>query len=163
MPRAHRPPDTDAVKDEATLMGPIDYLVVEFPGSNLTGEGLAALVDLVDRGLLRVLDLVFVRKESGGKVTVLAIADLDGDGSLDLAIFEGASSNLLGKDDLHSAAAVLKEGNSAAILIYENRWAAPMAAALRRGGAELVARGPIPHPDLVSALDVADSGARVPS
>ncbi|HET9142616.1 DUF6325 family protein [Actinophytocola sp.] len=149
--------------DDATPLGPIDYLVVEFPGSRLTGEGLAALVDLVDRGLLRVLDLIFVRKDEGGKITVMAIADLDGDGKLDLAIFEGASSNLLGKEDLHEAASVLTEGNSAAILVYENVWAVPMASALRRAGAELVARGPITAPDLIAALDASDAGDRVPS
>lgn len=150
--------------DEAThtgekQLGPVDYLVVEFPGSRLTGAGLAALVDLVDRKLLRVLDLIFVRKDQG-RLTVMAIADLDGDGDLDLAIFEGASSNMLGKDDLHEAAGVLKEGNSAAILVYENLWAEPLATALRQSGAELVARGPIAAPDLLSALDLTE---RVPS
>jgi hypothetical protein len=168
MPGARAAPDAEPVTDEATQTddathGPIDYLVVEFPGSRLTGEGLAVLVDLVDRSILRVLDLLFVRKDEGGKVTIMAIADLDGDGVLDLAVFEGASSNLLGEDEVNEAASVLTEGNSAAILIYENLWAAPMVAALRRAGAELVARGPIPAPDLVSALDSSDSGDRLPT
>ncbi|KJY24574.1 DUF6325 family protein, partial [Streptomyces katrae] len=81
-------------------MGPIDYLVVEFPGNRMTGEGFPLLVDLVDRGLIRILDLVFIRKDQDGSVAALEIADLDADGELDLAVFEGASSGLLGQDDL---------------------------------------------------------------
>ncbi|MBP5871971.1 DUF1269 domain-containing protein [Streptomyces sp. LBUM 1486] len=138
-------------------MGPIDYLVVEFPGSRMTGEGLPLLVDLVDRGLIRILDLVFVRKNDDGSVTGLEIADFTGDGELDLSVFEGASSGLLGQDDVEEAAVALRPGSSAGILVYENRWAAPFAAALRRGGAELVASGRIPVPALVAALDATES------
>jgi hypothetical protein len=134
-------------------IGPIDYLIVEFPGNRMTGEGLSILVDLVDRGIIRLLDLVFVRKDADDSVAVMAVADLDGDGTFDLAIFEGVSSGLLLKEDIDEAAAVLREGRSAAILIYENLWAAPMVAALRRSGAELVASGRIPLADLVSTLD----------
>ena len=72
--------------------GPIDYLVVEFPGSRMTGEGLPLLVDLVDRGIIRILDLVFVKRELDGSVTAAEIADFDNDGQLDLAVFQGASS-----------------------------------------------------------------------
>ena len=99
--------------DAATELGPVDYLVVEFPGSRMTGEGLPLLVDLVDRGLIRVLDLVFVKKEEDGAVTMIQIADLDGDGQLDLAVFEGASSGLLDDDDLAEAGGVLEPGSSA--------------------------------------------------
>src|SRR3954470_15696184 len=80
--------------------GPVDFLVVEFPGSRMTGEGLPLLVDLVDRGIIRVLDLVFVKKELDGSLTGLVVADLDGDGLLDLSVFDGASSGLLSKDDI---------------------------------------------------------------
>ncbi len=137
--------------------GPIDYLVVEFPGNGMTGEGFPILVDLVDRGIIRILDFVFVTKGDDGSVEGIAIADLDGDGDLDLAVFEGASSGLIGQDELDDASAVIEPGNAAAILIYENVWAAPLAAALRRGGAELVARGPIPVDAIVAALDAADA------
>src|ERR1700709_1506168 len=109
--------------DEWTEVGPIDYVVIEFPEDRLTGEGLPLLVDLVDRGVVRVLDLVFVRKEHDGSVLVLAGADSPGGGSLDLAVFEGAASGLLGLDDIEEAAAVLEPGSSAGILIYENTWA----------------------------------------
>jgi hypothetical protein len=143
--------------DEAALMGPVDYLVVEFPGSQMTGEGLPILVDLVDQGLIRILDLVFVKKEADGSVVGVQIADLDGDGELDLAVFEGASSGLLDAEDLASAGSVLEAGSSAGILIYENVWAAPFAAALRRGGGQLVASGRIAADDLLSAVEAADS------
>ncbi|MFH0172833.1 DUF6325 family protein [Streptomyces cacaoi] len=137
-------------------MGPIDYVVVEFPGNRMTGEGFPLLVDLVDRGLIRILDLLFVRKEEDGSVVGLEIADLTGDGALDLAVFEGASSGLLGQDDVEEAGGALGPGNSAAILVYENLWAAPFATALRRGGAQLVASGRIPVPAVLAALDETD-------
>src|SRR5437762_8053276 len=107
-------------------MGPIDYLVAEFPESKLTGQGLRLLVDLVDRDIIRILDLVFIAKDPDGKVAAAEIADLDGDGTLDLAVFEGASSGLLGSDDVEDAGAVLAPGTVAALLVYENVWAAPL-------------------------------------
>ena len=84
-------------------MGPIDYIVVEFPGSKMTGEGFPLLVDLVDRGIIRIIDLAFLTKELDGTVRGIAISDFDGDGELDLAAFEGASSGLLGEDDIEEA------------------------------------------------------------
>ncbi|MFG2436104.1 DUF6325 family protein [Streptomyces sp. NPDC048508] len=139
-------------------MGPIDYVVIEFPGSRMTGEGFPLLVDLVDRGLIRILDLLFVKKDEDGTVVGLEIADLTGDGALDLAMFEGASSGLLGEDDIAEAGRALEPGNSAGILVYENLWAAPFATALRRGGAQMVASGRIPVPAVLAALDETDAG-----
>ncbi|MFF1322711.1 MULTISPECIES: DUF6325 family protein [Streptomyces] len=144
------------MSDELEDVGPIDYLVVEFPGNRMTGEGLPLLVELVDRGIIRILDLMFVRKDDDGSVTGMEIADLTGDGELDLSVFEGASSGLLGQDDLEEAATALEPGSSAGILVYENRWAAPFAAALRRGGARLVASGRIPADAFVAALDATE-------
>jgi hypothetical protein len=141
---------TDVTLDE---MGPIDYVVIEFPGNKMTGEGLPILVDLVDRGVIRLIDLVFFTKADDGSVAMLEIADFDGDGELDMAIFEGASSGILGEDDINEAAAAVEGGSSAALLVYENRWAAPFAAAVRRGGGQLVAFGRIPIQALVAALD----------
>lgn len=143
--------------DTSGEMGPIDYLVVEFPGNRMTGEGLPLLVDLVDRGLIRILDLTFIRKDTDGSVTGLETGELTGDGGLDLAVFDGVSSGLLGQDDLEEAAAALKPGNSAGVLIYENLWAAPFAAALRRGGAEVVASGRIPVLAVLAALDASET------
>jgi hypothetical protein len=145
------------VNEEQDEMGPVGYLIVEFPGSQMTGEGLPLLVDLVDRGLIRILDLTFFTKETDGSVTVLELTDLDGDGELDLAVFDGASSGLLGSDDLADAREVIEPGSSAAVLVYENRWAAPLVSALRRGGAQLVASGHIPLETLAEALDAAEA------
>jgi hypothetical protein len=147
---------TGAMTDEIEL-GPVDYFVVEFPGNKMTGEGLPLLVDLVDRGIVRLLDLAFIRKDADGTVTAFEIADLDNDGQLDLAVFQGASSGLLGQDDLAEAAALIEPGNSAGIVVFENRWAAPFVGALRRGGAQLVASGRIPVEDLLAALDEAEA------
>jgi hypothetical protein len=137
--------------------GPIDYLIVEFPGNKMTGEGLPILVDLVDRGIIRLLDLLFVTKDADGNVAAAQIADFDGDGELDLAIFEGASSGLLSDEDVAEANAAIAPNSSAAILVYENAWAAPFANALRRGGAEVVATGRIPFEDVVAALEAQEA------
>jgi hypothetical protein len=147
------------MSDELDEMGPVDYIVVEFPGSKFTGKAFPLLVDLVDRGIVRILDLLFVKKEADGSVVGLAIADFDSDGELDLAVFEGASSGLLGQDDIDEAGTALEPGSSAAILVYENRWAAPFARELRRSGAQLVAGGRIPVQALLAALDETDTPA----
>ena len=145
------------MSDELDEMGPVDYLVVEFPGSRLTGKAFPLLLDLVDRGIVRILDLLFVRKELDGSITGLSLSDLDGDGEFDPVVFHGASSGLLGSDDLNEASAVLEPGSSAAILVYENLWAAPLARELRRSGGQLVASGRIPVQALLAALDAAES------
>jgi Family of unknown function (DUF6325) len=138
-------------------MGPVGYLVVEFPGNRMTGEGFPILLDLVDRGLIRILDLVFVRKDADGTMGMVELSDLDRDGEMNLAVFEGVSSGLIDDDDLSDAGNVLEPGSSAGILIYENRWAAPFAAALRRGGAQLVASGHIPLETIAASLDATES------
>lgn len=145
--------------DELAEMGPIDYVIIEFPGNGMTGEGLPLLVDLVDRGIVRILDLTFVRKDLDGTVTALEIADMDGDGKLDLAVFEGVGSGLLDEGDLAEAAAVLEPGNSAGVIVYENLWAAPFATALRRGGARMVASGRIPMEAVLEALEATETDA----
>ncbi|MEV7391457.1 DUF6325 family protein [Streptomyces sp. NPDC091215] len=141
----------DSVED----MGPVDYLVIEFPGNRLTGEALPLLVDLADRRVVRILDLAFLRKDADGSVSALELRDL-GDEEADLTVFEGASSGLLDEGDLAEAGNALEPGNSAAVLVYENLWAAPLARALRRSGAELVASGRIPVQALLASLDAVE-------
>lgn len=139
-------------------LGPIDYIVVEGPADTPpTGTAFPLLVDLVDRGVIRILDLAFVKKESDGTIVGLNLGDLDLDGNPELAVFEGASSGLLGKDDYDEASNALESGSAAAILLYENTWAAPFATALRRSGAQLVAQGRIPVNALIQALDEAEA------
>lgn len=139
--------------DDLDDLGPIDYLVVEFPGARLSGEALPILLDLVDRGIVRILDLVFMRKEPDGSVVVLEISDLDGDGVLDFEVLRGASSGVLARADIDQVAALVEPGNAAGIVIYENVWAAPFVGALRRAGGELVAAGRVPIEDLAAELD----------
>ena len=125
--------------DDLDLMGPIDYIVVEFPGSRMTGEGFPILLDLVERGLIRILDLAFVTKDPDGSIHAIDISDVDGDGELDLTVFEGASSGLLDEDV----------------------WAAPFARAVRQGGGQLVASGRIPVQAMLAAVEAADAASSV--
>lgn len=143
-----------ALPTEETGMdtGPIDYLVIEFPGNRMTGEGWPLLVDLVDRGVIRLLDLAFVRKDEDGSVVGLSLQDL-GEQGVDLTVFEGAASGLLGEDDLAEAAVAIEPGCSAGVLVYENVWAAPFAAAMRRSGGQLVAFGRIPIQAILASLE----------
>jgi hypothetical protein len=142
--------------DEAAALGPISYLIVEFPGNKMTGEGFTTLLDLVDSGVIRILDLMFVTRGSDGSMRALELQDIDRDGQFDLAVFAGASSGLLSESDLSEAAAVIEPGSAAGILIFENRWATSFVQALRRGKAELVAAGYIPQTELVAALDAVE-------
>lgn len=144
----------DSAADTAELeLGPIDYVLIEWTDGQPTGEGLPHLVDLVDRGVIRLLDLIFLTKAEDGSVAVIELADL-GD---ELTVFEGVSSGLVGDDDLADAGEVLDPGTSAALLVYENTWAAPFATAVRRAGGQMVASGRIPVQDLIAAIDAAES------
>ena len=145
--------DTDDIE-----MGPIDYLLVEWPGKQPEGEIAPYLVDLVDRGLIRILDLAFLMKGEDGTVAAVEIADVGGEVA-ELAIFEGASSGLLDDEDVDEAGAALEPGTSAALLVYENTWAGPFAAAVRRSGGQLVASGRIPVTDVLAALDAVEATA----
>ncbi len=138
-------------------VGPIDYLALEFPGARLTGEGLAILVDLVDRGIIRVLDMKALVRSDDGAVTAVSISDLDGDGTLDLAVFEGVESDLLDEDDLKEAAALVEPGNAVALLVYENTWAGPFVSAMRRAGAEVVASVRVPADAVIARLEALEA------
>ena len=140
------------MSDTDIELGPIDYIVVEWPADKPpTGEAFPYLVDLVDRGLVRILDLAFVKKEMDGTIVGLDLSDFDG--VPELTVFEGAASGLLGEDDRSEAGNALEPGCAAALLLYENTWAAPFATALRKTGARLVAGGRIPVNEIIATLD----------
>ena len=141
--------------DELEEMGPIDYLVIAWPDPKPNGEIAPLVVDLVDRGIIRILDLAFVAKGDDGTVAGVEISDL-GDQVAELKVFEGASSGLLTDDDLEETGTALDPGSAAAVLVFENRWAAPFAIAVRRSGGQLVANGRIPVQAILAALDAAE-------
>jgi len=141
--------------DELDEMGPIDFILVEWPGKQPTGEAAPYLVDLVERGIIRVLDLAFITKAEDGSVAGMDIKDV-GEKVEEMKVFEGASSGVLGDEDIEEAAAALEPGTSAALLVYENRWAGPFASAVRRSGGQLVATGRIPVQAVLAALDAAE-------
>jgi hypothetical protein len=143
--------------DQDVALGPIDYWALEFPEARMNGEGLAAIIDLVDRGLIRILDLRAVKREVDGTFTEIEIADFDSDGTLDLAIFQGVSSGLLDNDDLGQAASLIEPGKVVALLVWENSWAAPFVAAMRRVGADVIASGRIPADDVIAMLDALEA------
>jgi Family of unknown function (DUF6325) len=141
--------------DALDELGPIDYVVIEWPGRQPTGEALPYLVDLVERGIVRLLDFAFVTKDEDGTVAGVEISEL-GEQVEEVTVFEGASSGLLSDEDKAEAGEALESGTSAAVLVYENSWAAPFAAAVRRSGGQLVANGRIPVQALLAALDAAE-------
>jgi Family of unknown function (DUF6325) len=144
--------------EELDEMGPIDYVLIEWPGRQPTGEAAPYLVDLVERGIIRILDLAFITKAEDGSVAGLEISEV-GEQVEEMKVFEGASSGLISDEDAAEAAEALEPGTSAALLVYENSWAGPFAAAVRRSGGQLVATGRIPVQGLIAALDAAEAEA----
>jgi hypothetical protein len=147
-----------ATQDMASLeeldhMGPIDYVVIEFPDGHPKGEAAPLLLDLVDRGIIRILDLMFIKKDEDGSVAGLEISDLDSEGADQFVVFAGASSGILADEDRREAGNVIEPGTAAAVLVYENRWAAPFARAVRKAGGQLVAFDRIPVQAVLAALE----------
>ena len=149
--------DTESAASAHEAMGPVDAVVIGFPaGSPMTGDAVPLLMDLIDKGIIRVLDVMFVTKETDGTFAGFNATDLTSESVGDLTVFEGASSGLIHDDDLDKAADVIEPGTSAVLIIYENRWSVPFATAVRRNGGELVAHTRIPQEDLVAALDATE-------
>ena len=144
--------------EELQEMGPIDYVVLEWPKQEQqpAGEVAPLILDLVDRGIIRILDVAFLAKEEDGSIIALEAGASEGAAGA-FGEFEGASSGLINDEDLADAASVLEPGTSAALLVWENRWAAPVAVALRRSGGQLVASGRIPIQAILAALDAAEA------
>jgi hypothetical protein len=133
--------------------GPIDYIVVEYDQHIPNGEAFAELLRLVESGIVRVLDLAFVRKQEDGSIVALTWQEVV-DGAPEIAVYEGAASGLLGQEDYDEVGVALAPNAAAAILVWENTWAAPFASAVRRSGGQLVASGRIPVQAILAALEI---------
>jgi hypothetical protein len=138
---------------DANELGPVDWIVVEFPGSRFNGEIAPALADLVDRDLIRVLDLLVLKKDSDGTLEAFELGDLDDSELGALRSHEAELAMLLSEDDVNALAAAIEPGSSAAVLVWENKWAAPFGAAVRHSGGQLVASGRIPNQALLAAME----------
>jgi hypothetical protein len=148
------------VEGNEEAFGPIDVIVIGYPpDAPKTGEAIPILLDLVDRGIIRVLDALFVQKDEDGTFSGFDLADLDQDLAGDLAVFAGASTGMLNDDDAALAAAEIEPGSAAVLIVYENRWAAQFVAAVRRNGGEIVANERIGVQDLIDALEAAEAAA----
>jgi hypothetical protein len=140
------------VSDDADTIGPVDFLVLEFPGGRVTGQAVPPLLELVDRGVVRIFDIAALMKEADGTVRRLRMDDL-GEAQKALSVFEGASSGLLSQEDIDEVAEMLKPGDGAGIIVYENVWARPLTAAFRRAGVRMLSTGRIPMQTVLETLD----------
>jgi hypothetical protein len=134
-------------------LGPVDWIVVEFPDTKLTGEIAPILTDYVDRGLIRILDLLFLIKDADGSVEAFEAADLDESAIGQLRTFETEIAMLLSEQDVEDLAVTIEPGSSAAVLVWENLWAAPFCTAVRHAGGQLAASGRIPIQAVIAAIE----------
>jgi hypothetical protein len=148
--RAKRDAMTDVSIND---LGPVDYLVVEFPAgaSNFTGEMAKELVALVDAGTIRIIDVMILTKNSDGSVDVVELSDIDELGELQQ--IEAELAEMLAEEDVEYLAAAMEPGSVAGVLIWENLWAAPFASAARRSGGQLIANGRIPIQAIIAAVE----------
>ena len=140
-------------------LGPVDYMVVEFPAgaSNFTGEMAAELLALVDAGTIRLIDVVILTKDADGSVDAMELSDVDELGPLQA--LETELAELLAAEDVAHLAAAMDPGSTAGVLIWENLWAAPFAAAARRSGGQLIANGRIPIQAIIASIEADDATA----
>ena len=142
--------------DASTVMGPVDYLLLEFPDQEPTGEGAAALAELVDAGIIHIYDIVAVRKAADGTISGFELTDL-GDGVTGFAAFAGARSGLLGDEDVEEAGGILEPGTIAVLIVFENTWARRFVAAALNAGGQVVASARIPADEIAMALDALEA------
>ena len=139
--------------DSVDELGPVDWIVVEFPGSRFKGEIIPALEDLVERDIVRVLDLLIMKKDDDGTLEAFELSDLDDSELGSLRSYETELAMLLSEDDVNAVAAAVEPGSTAAVLVWENKWAAPFGSAVRRAGGQLVASGRIPVQALLAVIE----------
>jgi hypothetical protein len=148
------------VSNEELELGPVDVVVIGYPpDAPRTGEAIPLFVDLVDRGIIRVLDVLMVEKDAEGNISGLEITDLDGDGVNDLVVFAGARTGMLGEEDASTAAEALQPGEAALLICFENAWAAPFATAVRRNGGEVLAFQRVAAQDVLDTLDALETAS----
>jgi hypothetical protein len=149
------------VDDDNVELGPVDWIVVEFPGSNFNGEIAPVVQDLVDRGLIKVLDLMMLRKDDAGELEIFELSDLQGGELGELRTAEAELAMVLSEQDVLDIAETIEPGSTAAVLVWENLWAAPFGAAVRHAGGQLVASGRIPIQAVLAAVqaDLEEVGA----
>jgi len=148
--------DLDQLDDTLRHMGPVDYAVFAWPGEAPSDGKIAGmLVDLHDRGIIRILDITFAAKDSDGNVTAIDLANMGPDNPF--AVFDGASSGLMDDADLQDAAEHMEPGTAGAVLVWENLWAAPVATAIRESGGLLIDGGRIPIQGVIAALDALEA------
>lgn len=143
---------------DADVHGPVDFALLEFPRDRLTGEAGQALMDLVQAGTIRLYDLLVISKDADGGVEVLELTDPGGPAA-GFSYFAGARSGLLGDEDVQEASSAMEPDTVAALLVYENAWAAPFVAAARRSGGELVASARIPATDIMAAVEALETAS----
>jgi len=144
---------TEQLGETVDELGPVDWIVVEFPGSRFKGEIAPALDDLAARGIIRVLDLLLIRKDEDGSLEFFELSDLDESEIGTLRLYESALAMLLSEEDVEAVAAAVEPGSTAALLVWENSWAAPFASAVRHAGGQLAASGRIPVQALLAAIE----------
>jgi hypothetical protein len=148
------------MSSEEVELGPVDVVVIGYPANApRTGEAIPLFVDLVDRGIIRVLDVLMVQKDAEGNVSGLEIADVDGDGVNDLLVFAGARTGMLGEEDASTAAEALEPGEAALLICFENTWAAPFASAVRRNGGRVLAFERVAAQDVLDTLDALEGAS----
>jgi hypothetical protein len=139
--------------DSVDELGPVDWIVVEFPGSRFKGEIVPELETLVERGIVRILDLLILRKDEDGTLDAFELSDVDDSELGSLRSYETELAMLLSEDDVIAVAAAVEPGSTAAVLVWENTWAAPFGSAVRRAGGQLIASGRIPIQALLSVIE----------
>jgi hypothetical protein len=144
---------------DAGDIGPVEYLIVAFPGNQFRGEIAPALADLVEAGTIRIIDIAFASKDENGETAAFELSDLDPEVRQGLENLGAESSGLFSEDDLMGAAEVLEPNSSAALLVWENLWAKPVAAAIRDAGGELYDYDRVPHEIVVAAREWAQANA----
>jgi len=146
--------ELDTARD---VYGPIDFIVIEFPADRMTGDAADALLDLVERGIVRIYDLLVIRKDADGTISGFDVTDLSEESVGGFVAFAGARSGLVGDDDIAEAANAMEPNTAAALVVYENTWAIPFVAAAQRAGASVVASARIPADVVMETLDALEA------